>query len=133
MIGLSQVRIFLTGAVLLFSSMASAAGYSGFLIDYPKLSQDPNVEGAKVWLSSPTPLKPYDRVRLERMDSNQPSRIWTRLAASRSFFRTFPSASTYPKVSTPVGHDCTQAEHRTHSGSAIGNPLLAKFMMSIPW
>ncbi len=38
-----------------------------------------------------------------------------------------------PKVSTPVGHICTQAEQRTHSGSCIGRPLLAKLMMSIPW
>ena len=32
-----------------------------------------------------------------------------------------------------MGQDWTQAEQRTHSGSSIGRPLLAKFMMSIPW
>src|SRR5438552_18649464 len=41
--------------------------------------------------------------------------------------------STCPKLSTPVGHICTHAEQRTHSGAAIGTPLLAKFITSMPW
>ena len=32
-----------------------------------------------------------------------------------------------------MGQLWTQAEQRTHSGSFMGSPLLAKFMMSIPW
>ena len=36
-------------------------------------------------------------------------------------------------LSTPVGQLCTHAEQRTHWGSSIGSPLLAKLMMSMPW
>src|SRR5215471_10991287 len=52
-------------------------------------------------------------------------------AATRS--STGRSPSKRPKDRTPVGHICTQAEQRTHSGSCIGSPLLAKLMMSMPW
>ena len=37
-----------------------------------------------------------------------------------------------PNDRTPVGHSWTHAEQRTHCGSAIGSPLLAKLMMSMP-
>src|SRR5262249_61649393 len=61
-----------------------------------------------------------------------PSFISTGEAGSRS--RTgSPFASKRPNASVPVGHICTQAEQRTHSGSCIGRPLLAKLMMSMPW
>src|SRR5712691_6664340 len=55
-------------------------------------------------------------------------------AARRSSLIVWPLfRSISPKESTPVGQDCTHALHRTHSGSAIGMPLLAKFITSIPW
>ena len=38
-----------------------------------------------------------------------------------------------PKDSTPVGQLWTHALQRTHSGSAIGRPLFAKLMTSMPW
>src|SRR5436305_9261053 len=61
------------------------------------------------------------------------STICTGDAASRSVLSTFPLLrSTSPKLSTPVGHDCTHALHRTHSGSCIGIPLFAKFITSMP-
>ena len=66
--------------------------------------------------------------------SAEASRICTGEAANPSVFNTSPLAgSTWPNCNTPVGHDCTQALQRTHSGSAIGKPLLAKFMTSMPW
>jgi len=39
--------------------------------------------------------------------------------------------STCPNVNTPAGQLWTQAEQRTHSGSAIGKPVFAKFMITI--
>ena len=59
------------------------------------------------------------------------SRIRTGDAASRSRIGT-PSSPSRPNASTPVGHCCTQAEQRTHSGSSIGIPLFAKFITSMP-
>src|SRR5213080_2267888 len=44
-----------------------------------------------------------------------------------------PSLPTMPKLRVPVGQLCTHAEQRTHSGSRMGSPLLAKLMMSMPW
>src|SRR4051812_6662348 len=51
--------------------------------------------------------------------------IWTGEAISLSKIG-LPPAPTRPKLSVPVGQLCTQAEQRTHSGSSIGKPLLAK-------
>src|SRR3990167_10818491 len=63
-----------------------------------------------------------------------PSLIRTGEAARESIWITLPLLrSICPNVSTPVGHDWTHALHLTHSGSFIGRPLLAKFIMSIPW
>ena len=44
-----------------------------------------------------------------------------------------PSRRTWPNWSVPVGQTSTQAEQRTHSGSTIGRPRLAKLITSMPW
>lgn len=44
-----------------------------------------------------------------------------------------PSRATSPNWSTLVGQLWTQAEQRTHCGSCIGRPRLAKLMTSVPW
>jgi TolB-like protein len=61
------------------------------------------------------------------------SLICTGLARSVSSAMMPPPASTCPNVSTPVGQAWTHAEQRTHSGSCIGLPRLAKLMTSMPW
>src|SRR3990167_3972416 len=69
-----------------------------------------------------------------RFSTHFPSLIRTGEAARESIRITLPLfLSICPNVSTPVGHDWTHALHLTHSGSLIGRPLLAKFIMSIPW
>lgn len=68
--GVNRKQVLITAALILFSGLVSAAELSGFLINYPKLAKDPDVAGANVWMSSPTALQAYDRVRLE------PVEIW---------------------------------------------------------
>jgi len=41
--------------------------------------------------------------------------------------------SIWPKLNTPVGQVETHAEQRTHSGSCMAWPLLAKLITSMPW
>src|SRR5438270_11370737 len=53
-------------------------------------------------------------------------------AGTRSSFIVWPVLrSIWPKERTPVGHDWTQALQRTQCGSAMGVPVLAKFIRSM--
>ena len=58
-----------------------------------------------------------------RFDDDDAFMVRTRDAANRSTAPACPvRGSRRPKLSTAVGHDCTQAEQRTHCGSIIGRP-----------